>query len=132
MEQRTVVSLPPDLDMVRIARLVATGVGHGAGMSVDEVEDLRIATDEACCILLERRPPSALQLSFAAGGGRVDVLVSCPLPHDRTTPTGFGADVLGAVTHTWDWRDDGRCLTLHFEVQVSSPPRNGAQPMDRG
>lgn len=132
MDQRTVVSLPPDLDMVRLARLVATGVGHGAGMGVDEVEDLRIATDEACCILLERRPPAALELSFAVGGGRVDVHVSCPLPRDRTVPAGFGADVLGAVTHAWDWRDDGRCLTLHFEVRVAAPPRNGAQPIERG
>ena len=38
--------LPADTRLVRVARLVASGVATAAGFDVDEVEDLRIAVDE--------------------------------------------------------------------------------------
>jgi len=116
--QCTTLSIPPDVALVRLARLVATGMGSASGMGVDEVEDLRIASDEACCLLLERHPPDAVRMTFTAHAARVDVEVSCPLPVDRTRPTGFGADVLTAVTHTWDWIDDDVRLTVRFTVAV--------------
>lgn len=120
--QRTTLTIPPDVALVRLARLVATGIGSGLGMGVDEVEDLRIAADEACCLLLERHPPDEVRMMFTAHDGRVDVEVSCPLPADRTRPAGFGADVLTAVTHTWDWVDDDIRLTVRFTLAVSAPP----------
>ena len=47
------LTLPSDTRMVRIARLVASGVATAAQFDVDQLEDLRIAVDEMCSALIE-------------------------------------------------------------------------------
>lgn len=68
--------LPADTRLVRIARLVASGVATTAGFDVDEVEDLRIAVDELCTALVEGGDGSALLLGFDLGDGEVTVVGS--------------------------------------------------------
>jgi serine/threonine-protein kinase RsbW len=66
--------LPADTRLVRIARLVASGVATTAGFDVDEVEDLRIAVDELCTAMVEGGDGSALLLGFDLGDGEVTVV----------------------------------------------------------
>jgi serine/threonine-protein kinase RsbW len=68
--------LPPDTRLVRVARLVASGVATTAGFDVDEVEDLRIAVDELCTALVEGGDGSSLLLGFDLGEGEVTVVGS--------------------------------------------------------
>ena len=68
--------LPADTRLVRVARLVASGVATTAGFDVDEVEDLRIAVDELCTALVEGGDGSPLLLGFDLGDGEVTVLGS--------------------------------------------------------
>jgi serine/threonine-protein kinase RsbW len=75
--------LPADAHLVRIARLVASGVAGIEGFDVDEVDDLRIAVDEGCAALLEGGDGSPLLVSFSLEGGAVDVF--------GTTRAGDGA-----------------------------------------
>lgn len=68
--------LPADTRLVRVARLVASGVATAAGFDVDEVEDLRIAVDEVCTALVEGGDGSPLLLGFDLGDGEVTVVGS--------------------------------------------------------
>ena len=68
--------LPADTRLVRVARLVASGVATTAGFDVDEVEDLRIAVDELCTALVEGGDGSSLLLGFDLGDGEVTVIGS--------------------------------------------------------
>lgn len=68
--------LPADTRLVRVARLVASGVATTAGFDVDEVEDLRIAVDEVCTALVEGGDGSPLFLGFDLGDGEVTVVGS--------------------------------------------------------
>jgi serine/threonine-protein kinase RsbW len=65
--------LPADTRLVRVARLVASGVATTAGFDVDEVEDLRIAVDEVCTALVEGGDGSPLFLGFDLGESEVTV-----------------------------------------------------------
>ena len=65
--------LPADTRLVRVARLVASGVATTAGFDVDEVEDLRIAVDEVCTALVEGGDGSSLFLGFDLGEAEVTV-----------------------------------------------------------
>ncbi len=61
------VELDPEGELVRLARLVATGVATSIGMGIDEAEDCRAAVDEMCSSLIERAAPGAvLTLDIAA------------------------------------------------------------------
>jgi serine/threonine-protein kinase RsbW len=56
--------LPADARLIRIPRLVASGIASCAGFDLDEVEDLRIAVDEACTALVEGGDGSPILLGF--------------------------------------------------------------------
>jgi serine/threonine-protein kinase RsbW len=56
--------LPADTRLVRVARLVASGVGTTIGFDVEEIEDLRVAVDEGCSALIEGGDRGPLMLKF--------------------------------------------------------------------
>jgi len=72
-EGRIELVLPADKRLVRVARLVASGVATTAGFDVEEVEDLRIAVDELCTALVEGGDGGALFLGFDLGDGEVSI-----------------------------------------------------------
>lgn len=47
------LELPVDSRYIRVARLVASGLGAIAGLDVDGVDDLRIAVDELCAAIID-------------------------------------------------------------------------------
>jgi serine/threonine-protein kinase RsbW len=71
--------LPADTRLVRVARLVASGVATTAGFDVEELEDLRIAVDELCAALVEGGDGSPMALTFEIGLSGVTVLGSTPV-----------------------------------------------------
>jgi serine/threonine-protein kinase RsbW len=72
--------LPADTRLVRVARLVASGVATAVGFDVDEIEDFRIAVDELCTALVEGGDGSPLLLGFDLGDGEVTVVGSTNAP----------------------------------------------------
>lgn len=44
--------IPPDPAYVRVARLAAGDMGNRVGFSVDELDDVRLAVDEVCAVLI--------------------------------------------------------------------------------
>ncbi|MGH9119036.1 MAG: ATP-binding protein [Acidimicrobiales bacterium] len=76
--------LPADTRLVRLARLVASGVGSAAGFDVEEIEDLRIAVDEGCSALIEAGVDRPLLLSFELDGDGVVVVGTTEAASDVT------------------------------------------------
>jgi serine/threonine-protein kinase RsbW len=76
--------VPADTRLVRLARLVASGIGSAAGFDVEEIEDLRIAVDEGCSALIEAGVDNPLLLSFEVDGDGVVVLGSTEASTDAT------------------------------------------------
>ena len=61
--------MPADPQYVRVARLVAGDMAERAGFSVDELDDVRLAVDELCAILIGADAP--LELRMQAVGGEL-------------------------------------------------------------
>jgi anti-sigma regulatory factor (Ser/Thr protein kinase) len=68
--------LPAESSMIRLARLVASGVASAAGFSSADVEDVRIGVDELCSALIEAGGSAPIRLGFACHGGTIEVLGS--------------------------------------------------------
>jgi serine/threonine-protein kinase RsbW len=62
--------MPADPQYVRVARLVAGDMAERAGFSVDELDDIRLAVDELCAILIGA-DGSPLELRMQAIGGEL-------------------------------------------------------------
>jgi anti-sigma regulatory factor (Ser/Thr protein kinase) len=77
MESRRPVQLtaPAERSSVRLARLVASGVGADAGLSVDDTEDLRIAVSELVALLVDGNddPDLTVAITYRTRPGEVSV-----------------------------------------------------------
>jgi serine/threonine-protein kinase RsbW len=72
------LTIPADPRLLRLVRLVASGLASTAGFDVDELDDLRIAVDEAVTALLEGGDGSSLPIQFQVDGNEVAMTGSTP------------------------------------------------------
>jgi serine/threonine-protein kinase RsbW len=84
--------VPADPAYLAMIRTATAGLATRLDLTLDEIEDLRIAVDEACSLLLEGRahPGRALDAGFEVGppgSGALSILITGPL--DRL-PEGRG------------------------------------------
>lgn len=58
------LTVPAELECVRIVRLTASAVATRFGFDFEEVEDVRIAVDELASIVLDRAGPGDFEVEF--------------------------------------------------------------------
>lgn len=93
------LELPWDRDNVVLARSTAGHLAARAGFSVQEIEDLRLAVDEACGLLLAQEPIMAAALDALAEAGRPEG-VAAGLPGGVAggrAEAGGGAEAVGST-----------------------------------
>ena len=110
------VRLPADPNYVAALRAFVTTLAAQHDLTVDEIEDLQIAVDEACALVLphaERGGRLAAQIELEAGS--VNVVVSVPAPPGALPDrSGFSWTVLSAVADEMHVTVDGGALAIHF------------------
>jgi serine/threonine-protein kinase RsbW len=105
------VRIPADVAYVSTLRLTAASLAARCDLTIDDIEDLRLAVDEACALLLPlAAEKSTLDARFELHGGRLSVETSvateAAAEPDRS---GFAWTVLGALASSIDVRkEDGR------------------------
>jgi serine/threonine-protein kinase RsbW len=105
------VRIPADVVYVSTLRLTAASLAARCDLTIDDIEDLRLAVDEACALLLPHAAQnSTLDARFELATGRLSVETSVA-SEDAAEPdrSGFAWTVLGALATTVDVRQkDGR------------------------
>ena len=111
------IEIPASGEYLAVLRAAATGLAAGLHFTYEEIDDLRIAVDEACTQLLARRGPAdTLEVTYEVGDSSLDVEVTVPGavsgdPLDRDT---FAWQILRALTDDVDERIDGKGLHVAF------------------
>jgi serine/threonine-protein kinase RsbW len=73
------LTVPADGAYLGVLRTAAAGLAARLHFTLDEIEDLRIAVDEACAMLIRlAEPAAALRCRFALAGDRLGVEVAVP------------------------------------------------------
>jgi len=109
-----VLTVPADSRYLSVVRTAAAGLGARLDFTLDDIEDLRIAVDEACALLLgQARTDSTLRVAFTLGVDslRARVAASCDHP-SLPSREGFSWTVLSALTSSLDMRVDGSELAI--------------------
>jgi serine/threonine-protein kinase RsbW len=83
------LTIPVRADLVVLARLTAATVASRADFDVEEIEDLRLAVDELCVLLVQGGGDGRLDLQFSRDDDRIEV--SCTYHADSTDPGGTGS-----------------------------------------
>jgi serine/threonine-protein kinase RsbW len=93
------LTVPASAEFLSLVRTATAGVAARLNLTIDEVEDLRLAADEAGSLVLSTAPPgSALTVTFTLGADELRAQFAAP----TTTATppdeaGFGWTVLAAL-----------------------------------
>jgi serine/threonine-protein kinase RsbW len=73
--------IPAHARFLRLARLTAAGIAGDSGFGLEAIEDLRVAVDEVCAILIEGAADSAeLELVYRSTADGLVIEGSCPNP----------------------------------------------------
>lgn len=139
------LTIPADRDFVIMVRTVAARLGVRVGLSAAEIEDFRLAVDEACCLFLAGRTaggatlvceftefaePTASTVSTAstastASGGALTVTISGTVYDDfaREQVGTFGWTLLQSfVDGLWWSADRGRARVRLLKRHRAVPP----------
>jgi hypothetical protein len=103
------LTFPADYASIRLARLVASGVGAELRLDVVSVENLRLVVDEACAILLEcsvvvdvsDAHHDALDVAIGWTTTGITIEVSRPGAVTSDAPSSMSVAVLDALVASW-------------------------------
>ena len=100
--------LPGDSRYMRLARLMASGVATTCGLSLEAVQDFRIAVDELCATLMEVGAGQPVRLVFSTEGDSLVVRGDTDLNADARAPD---EDRLALSHHILDGLTDAHEFT---------------------
>jgi serine/threonine-protein kinase RsbW len=115
-DHHVTLTIPADGAYLSILRTATAGVAARLDFTLDGIEDLRMAVDEACALLLpQSKAESTLRCAFDVGESSLTIAVtaesSSPKPPRRD---GFAWTVLTALTTDVDASVDGSSVTLRL------------------
>jgi serine/threonine-protein kinase RsbW len=103
-EDVVVLVVPADGSYLAVLRTATAGLAARLQFTLDEIEDLRIAVDEACAMLLTlagrpTRPGTELTCLFQVTEASLSIEVAIPVKEDAALPGGqsFSWQVLTAL-----------------------------------
>jgi serine/threonine-protein kinase RsbW len=108
------VRIPADVVYVSTLRLTAASLAARCNLTIDDIEDLRLAVDEACALLLPHASPgSTLDVRFELAEGRLAVETSVhTIEAAEPDRSGFAWTVLGALASSVNVRQETGRLTI--------------------
>jgi serine/threonine-protein kinase RsbW len=115
VQDQVTIQMPAEGAYLSVLRTATAGLAARLDFTLDEIEDLRIAVDEACGMLLGQAAPGAdLECDFTLGPDRISIAVSAPSlqprPPSRDT---FAWTVLSALAGSADaWVGPGDKVTV--------------------
>ena len=106
--------VPADGAYIATLRLTAASLAARCDLTIDDIEDLRLAVDEACALLLPHASSgSVMDASFRLTPGDLTVRTSVD-SRDTATPdrSGFAWSVLSALASDVEVEDSGGRLAI--------------------
>ena len=102
------LTIPAHAVYLRLARLAAADTGARAGLSVGDLEDLRIAVDELAFALIGTVPTrTPLTLRYSASDGVVEIDGACAVDGGSSELSDLARTIVGATTDEHELLDDG-------------------------
>ena len=115
--------IPADSAFLAVLRTATAGLAARLDFPIDDIEDLRIAVDEACAMVLPQAKEGAdLTCAFTLGNGSLEVAVSAECDQPRQpSRDGFAWTVLAALTSSVSAEVHGDRLTITLSRDTAEP-----------
>ena len=114
-EGSVALSVPGRPEYLRLVRLAAADAGTRAELSIEDVEDLRIAVDELTYALVGDEPvDETLTLTYTVSPGLVEIEGSIPATGAAVEVSDLSQSIIGAVVDDHEIVDDGVTRRFRF------------------
>ena len=120
-----VLVVPADGSYLAVLRTATAGLAARLQFTLDEIEDLRIAVDEACAILLSvASAQTEVTSQFEVTDSALSIDVSVPIIGQATLPGGnsFSWQVLTALAGEVNAQTDGDRAAIRLTKRRTQPP----------
>ncbi len=122
----TVLRIPPAPEHVRTARLVAGAAARRLGLAPDTLDEVRLATGEACARAVVRHqlgaPNSDVRMEFYDDDGNFTVHVHDQTPADDTnSDDDMALALISALVPESEVRTEGQGCIIHMRWPVPPP-----------
>ena len=129
-QDHVTVCMPAEGAYLSVLRTATAGLAARLDFTLDEIEDLRIAVDEACAMLLSQAIPGTnLECAFDLGAEQMTITVSVTAAEPRIPARDtFAWTVLSALAGTVDSRlgpDDQVSIVLRKRRENVNPAASG-------
>jgi len=120
------LAVPATPEFLRLARITASGLASRMGFSYNEVEDLRLAIDELCFVLIGSRGRSGtVHIRYAVRAHVLEVVGVGHFDDDQTDPmlASFSRQILSALVDDYAvYRDEeGRAAFSLVKRRQTAP-----------
>ena len=116
------LAVTADPRYARLVRMTAANVAMLSQMSVDRVEDVRMAAEEAFIYACSVVPDTALSISFEVDESHVSLSLASAVdefpPAADGEPAAYADLILGAVCDSYEKRADPAALVLTLKADV--------------
>jgi hypothetical protein len=117
------LTIPATPSMVRVARLTASSLANLADMSIDEIDDIKIAVSEVVTLLIQQGDGGAVVLEFGSDGMFTiegsTAATDLPLAQDDVALT---AAVLDAVSDSHELTTSGERIVIRVAKSSTADP----------
>lgn len=123
MSAATSLAFPADTAYVALSRTVAASMAARADLPIDQLEDVRLAVDEAVTqIITDAAPGATVECRFTVTETGLHIEVAGRSRSHRVPPTEtFGWTVLSALVDSLTAGVDDGVLTLTLDITRAAP-----------
>lgn len=94
------LAVPATPEYVGLIRSAAAHIAAHADLTIDAIDDLRLAVDEAFAVLIAHKPESGVvTIKFQIHSERLDIELTGPVGSPPPDKTSFAWTVLSALVH---------------------------------
>jgi serine/threonine-protein kinase RsbW len=109
------LAIPAEARHLRLARLTAAGIAGDAGFSLEAIEDLRVAVDEVCAILIEGAPDDAeVELTYRTSGDGIVIEGTCPNGNGDADLHPVARELLAMTADEYDVGKEGTSMVFRL------------------
>jgi len=121
------VRVPAETAYVAVVRMATAGIAARLDFTLDDIEDLRMAVNEACAMVLARaRPQADLIASYQLSPERIDVRIAAESDHTvPPDPESFAWQVLSTTAQDVRAEAVDGLLVIHLAVARDPAPAPG-------
>ena len=117
------LTVQADPSFARLVRMTASNVAMLSSMSVDRIEDIRMAAEEAFIYACSTEPGADLSISFDVDSEHVGMTfelghVAFAEPSEEDPTSAYVDLILGVVCDSYEKREDPATLVLMLKADV--------------